>query len=186
MFIKKADEGFVVEMSAAEHKKAMTYGTEEYRALREIRNDYPGIEAKVVSGKKTVKVKDKLNMNTIKAYVKANGTDEQKAAFESIAFPHITDEGLYIEAQSFFEIKKWFYAAFPEYKKAVDDRTVSGSTRQGSCDEVFSHGTPGTVHADLRRDDGQGPAAAGRPLDARLCLHRTDLRAHSPLRQRTG
>lgn len=56
-----------------------------------------------------------------KAYVKANGTDEQKAAFESIAFPHITDEGLYIEAQSFFEIKKWFYAEFPEYKKAVDD-----------------------------------------------------------------
>ena len=121
MFIKKADEGFVVEMSAAEHKKAMTYGTEEYRALREIRNDYPGIEAKVVSGKKTVKAKDKLNLKTIKAYVKANGTDEQKAAFESIAFPHITDEGLYIEAQSFFEIKKWFYAEFPEYKKTVDD-----------------------------------------------------------------
>ena len=121
MFIKKADEGYVVEMSAAEHKKAMTYGTEEYRALREIRNDYPGIEAKVVSGKKTVKVKDKLNMNTIKAYVKANGNDEQKADFEAIAFHHITENGIYIEAKSFFEIKKWFYAEFPEYKKAVDD-----------------------------------------------------------------
>ena len=71
MFIKKADEGYVVEMNAAEHKKAMTYGTEEYRALREIRNDYPGIEAKVVSGKKTVKVKDKLNFLFCLIFIKS-------------------------------------------------------------------------------------------------------------------
>ena len=119
MFINEKNKS--IEMNAKEYDRAMTYGTEEYKALREIRNDFPGFEAKVVSDKKPVKVKDKLNLKTIKAYVKANGTDEQKAAFESIAFPHITDEGLYIEAQSFFEIKKWFYAEFPEYKKAVDD-----------------------------------------------------------------
>lgn len=128
MFINEKSK--TIEMSAKEYDRAMTYGTEEYKALREIRNDYPGFEAKIVSGKKPVKVKDKLNMKTVKAYVKANGTDEQKAEFESIAFPHITDEGLYIEAQPFFEIKKWFYAVFPEYKKAIDDH-------QAMIDEIF-------------------------------------------------
>ena len=115
MFIRKTEEGYVVEMSATEHEKAMTYGTEEYRALREIRSDYPGIEVMAVKTMKPTKVKDKLNMKTIKAYVKANGTDDQKAAFAKIALPHFTEEGEYIEALSFFEITKWFRAEFPEY-----------------------------------------------------------------------
>lgn len=118
----------VIEMNAKEYDLATTYGTEEYHALREIRNDYPGFAVEIVSVKKPVKVKDKLNMKTIKAYVKAHGTDDQKAEFETIAFPHITDDGLYIEAQPFFQIRKWFYAQFPEYKKAVDDHqaTIDG------------------------------------------------------------
>ena len=119
MFINEKSKS--IEMNAKEYDLAMTYGTEEYHALREIRNDYPGFAAEIVSVKKPVKVKDKLNMKTIKAYVKAHATDDQKAEFENIAFPHITDEGVYIEAQSFFQIRKWFYAQFPEYKKAVDD-----------------------------------------------------------------
>ncbi len=116
MFINEGRK--VIEMNAKEYDRAMTYGTEEYKALREIRNDYPGFEVTVVSVKKPVKVKDKLNMKTIKAYVKANGTEEQKAHFEEIAFPHFSEEGVYIEACSFFEITKWFYAEFPKYKEA--------------------------------------------------------------------
>ena len=87
-----------IEMSAAEYSQAMTYGTEEYKALREIRNDYPRFEV-----------------------VKTYGTDEQKSAFEKIAFPHYTNEGNIIEAKSFFEIKKWFNAEFPDYMKAFED-----------------------------------------------------------------
>ena len=97
------------------------YGTEEYKALREIRNDFPGFEVAVVNANKTVKVKDKLTMKTIKAYVKANGTEEQKAHFATIAFPHFTEEGEYIEALSFFEITKWFNAEFPKYKEAREN-----------------------------------------------------------------
>ena len=110
-------------MSAVEYKAAMTYGTEEYKALREIRNDFPGFNVEV-KGKKTKTAKnalDKLDMRAIKAYVKANGSPEQKAEFLRISTPHITDEGVYIAAESFFEIKKWFLAQFPEYKAALED-----------------------------------------------------------------
>lgn len=108
-------------MSAVEYKAAMTYGTEEYKALREIRNDFPGFKPVEVKVKKVKTALDKLDMRAIKAYVKANGSSEQKAEFLRISTPHITDEGVYIAAESFFEVKKWFLAQFPEYKAALEN-----------------------------------------------------------------
>ena len=70
-----------IEMSAAEYSQAMTYGTEEYKALREIRNDYPRFEVVIATSKKPVKSKDKQTMKAIKAHVKTYGTDEQKKAY---------------------------------------------------------------------------------------------------------
>ena len=114
----------VIEMSAAEYKAAMTYATEEYKALRELRQQNPGFKTSVAKVKKP-KIKDKLNLKEIKAYVKAHGSDDQKAQFETIAFPRYTENGVIIEAQSFFEIKQWFYAEFPEYKKALEDHEAA-------------------------------------------------------------
>jgi hypothetical protein len=34
---------------------------------------------------------------------------------------HYTESGVYIEAKSFFEVKKWFLVEFPKYKEAVDN-----------------------------------------------------------------
>ena len=119
MFINETKKA--IEMSAVEYKAAMTYGTEEYKALREIRNDYPGFKPVEVKVKKVKTTLDKLDMRAIKAYVKANGSHEQKAEFLRISTPHITDEGVYIAAESFFEIKKWFLAQFPEYKAALEN-----------------------------------------------------------------
>ena len=119
MFINETKKA--IEMSAVEYKAAMTYGTEEYKALREIRNDFPGFKPVEVKVKKAKTALDKLDMKTVRAYVKANGSSEQKAEFLSISTPHITDEGAYIAAESFFEIKKWFLAQFPEYKAALEN-----------------------------------------------------------------
>ena len=123
MFINEKNKS--IEMNAKEYDRAMTYGTEEYKALREIRNDYPRFEVVIATSKKPVKSKDKQTMKAIKAHVKTYGTDEQKSAFEKIAFPHYTNEGNIIEAKSFFEIKQWFYAEFPEYKKALEDHEAA-------------------------------------------------------------
>ncbi len=113
-----------IDMSKQEYDLAMTHGTKEYYALREIRENYLAFKTRIVSDSKAAKIKDTLTMQAIKAYVKANGTPEQKAEFEIIAFAHFTEEGDYIEAEPFFKIKKWFYAQFPDYIGARDQHNA--------------------------------------------------------------
>ena len=108
----------VIEMSATEYKNAMKYGTDEYKAYAEIRRDFPGFRAVEVKAKKSKNDFSELNMKTIKAYVEKHGNDEQKAHFAFISKKRITEDGEYVEAQSFFEIKKWFLNEFPELKQA--------------------------------------------------------------------
>ena len=119
MFINEAKKVF--EMNAAEYKAAMTYGTEAYKALRELRADYPGFRAVEMKPKKSKSPLDKLDMKTVRAYVRAHGSDAQKKEFLDMSTSHYTESGVYIEAKSFFEVKKWFLVEFPEYKEAVDN-----------------------------------------------------------------
>ena len=119
MFINEAKK--VIEMSAVEYKKSMTYGTEEYKALREIRADFPGFRTVEMKPKKGKTPLDKLTLKDIKDYVKAHGTPKQKQELIDMSVARYTDEGVYIEAKPFFEIKQWFLAEFPVYKKALDD-----------------------------------------------------------------
>ncbi len=119
MFINEAKK--IIEMSAVEYKKAMTHGTEEYNALREIRADFPGFKAVEMKPKKGKTPLDKLTLKDIKDYVKAHGSETQKQDFLDMSVARYTDEGAYIEAKPFFEIKKWFLAEFPKYKEALDN-----------------------------------------------------------------
>ena len=68
----------VVELSAAEAKKAFTFGTREYRNLQAVRRDYPDFEVVTISTKKNRNEFSDLDMKAIRAYVEVNGTDEQK------------------------------------------------------------------------------------------------------------
>ena len=111
----------VIELTKAEMKEAQNYGSEMYRELMNARRDNPGFRVVEIKAKKVKTPLDKLNMATIKAYVKAHGSPEQKQAFLDISVPHYSDDGVYIEAKPFFEIKKWFLAEFPEYKEALDN-----------------------------------------------------------------
>lgn len=108
-----------IELTSAEMKKAQQYGSAMYNQVREARIDNPGFT--VVEVQKTKKSKNDfsdLNMKTIKAYVEKHGTEEQKAHFAFISKKRITEDGEYVEAQSFFEIKKWFLNEFTELKQA--------------------------------------------------------------------
>jgi hypothetical protein len=87
MFINEAKKVF--EMNAAEYKAAMTYGTEEYKALRELRADYPGFRAVEMKPKKSKSPLDKLDMKTVRAYVRAHGSDTQKKEFLDIVVHHL-------------------------------------------------------------------------------------------------
>ena len=108
-----------IELTTAEMKKAQQYGSQMYNQVREARNDNPGFE--VVEIKKAKKSKNDfgdLNMKTIKTYVEKHGTEEQKANFKFISQKSINEVGEYVEAQSFFEIKKWVLNEFTELKQA--------------------------------------------------------------------
>lgn len=109
-----------IELTSAEMKEAQKYGSEMYNQVREARNDFPGFQVKEVKSKAKKSKNDfgDLNMKTIKAYVEKHGTEEQKENFKLISKKRITEDGEYVEAQSFFEIKKWFLNEFTELKHA--------------------------------------------------------------------
>lgn len=111
----------VIELTKTEKDEAEKFGTQMYRDLAEARRDNPGFRVVEIKVKKAAKTPlDSLNLEKIRAYVKANGSQEQKQKFLTISTAHITDDGVYLPAQSFFEIKKWFLAEFPQYKAALD------------------------------------------------------------------
>ena len=107
-----------IELTAAEMKKAQKYGSDMYKELCTARRDNPGFKVVEVKAKKSKNDFSDLNMKNIKAYVEKHGTDEQKEHFAFISKRRITEDGEYVEAQSFFEIKKWFLSEFSELKKA--------------------------------------------------------------------
>jgi hypothetical protein len=112
-----------IELTTAEMKEAQKFGSDMYNMVREARIDNPGFNVKEVKAKAKKAKNDfgDLNMKTIKAYVEKHGTEEQKEHFAFISKKSIDAEGEYVEAQSFFEIKKWFLNEFTELKKARKD-----------------------------------------------------------------
>ena len=107
-----------IELTAAEMKKAQKYGSDMYKELCTARRDNPGFKVVEVKAKKSKNDFSDLTMKDIKVYVEKHGTDEQKEHFAFISKRRITEDGEYVEAQSFFEIKKWFLSEFSELKKA--------------------------------------------------------------------
>ena len=109
-----------IELTSAEYKDAQQYDSDMYKQVREVRKDFPGFEVVEVKAKAKKSKNDfsDLTMKDIKVYVEKHGTDEQKEHFAFISKRRITEDGEYVEAQSFFEIKKWFLSEFSELKKA--------------------------------------------------------------------
>lgn len=114
-----------IELTKAEMKAAMTYGTAAYNALQVIRRDYPGFEVvEAVKVKKTKPSFADLDMKTIAAYVAKHGDETQKQNFAFLSKRTVDEDGEYHEAQSFFQIKSWFLNEFPEIKQMRRDYRV--------------------------------------------------------------
>lgn len=111
----------VIELTKDEMKKAQEFGSTMYSNLMTARRDNLGFRVVEIKAKKVKTPLDKLNMATIKAYVKAHGSPEQKQEFLAISTSHYTEDDVYIEAKPFVEIKKWFLAEFPKYREAMDN-----------------------------------------------------------------
>ena len=107
-----------IELTTAEMNDAKKYGSEAYKNLMDARRDNPGYRVVEVKAKRTKTALDSIDMKMIKSYVKDHGSEEQKREFLRLTTPTITEDGLYMEAQSFFVVKKWFLAEFPQVKDA--------------------------------------------------------------------
>lgn len=111
-----------IELTKTEMKDASKYNSEMYRNLMNARRDNPDyrvVETKT-KAKKTKSPLNNLTLDAIKAYVKANGSPEQKKHFLRISTTTYDENGVLYLAESFFEIKKWFLAEFPQYKAALE------------------------------------------------------------------
>ena len=110
-----------IELTKAEMREAAKYGSKMYNAVMDARRDNPGSRIVELKAKKTKAAFASLDMKFIKEYVEKHGSDEQKAAFTFITKRTVNEDGEYCEAQSFFQIKSWFLAEFPEIKQSRKD-----------------------------------------------------------------
>ena len=114
-------ENSTIELTKSEMTAAKQYGSEMYNAVMAARRDNPGSRIVELKAKKTKAAFASLDMKFIKEYVEKHGSDEQKAAFTFITKRTVNEDGEYCEAQSFFQIKSWFLAEFPEIKQSRKD-----------------------------------------------------------------
>ena len=105
-----------IELTSTEMKDAMIYGSDTYQALQAARRDYPNYKVVEIKAKRSRNDFSEMTMSSIRIYVEAHGTDEQKANFAFISKRRIDEDGAYCEALPFFQIKEWFLATFPELK----------------------------------------------------------------------
>ena len=110
-----------IELTKAEMRDAAKYGSEMYNTVMAARRDNPGSRIVELKAKKTKAAFASLDMKAIKDYVEKHGSDEQKATFAFITKRTVDADGEYCEAQSFFQIKSWFLAEFPEIKQSRKD-----------------------------------------------------------------
>ncbi len=111
-----------IELTTAEMNEAKKYNSQAYMDLMGARRDNPDYRVVEIKAKKVRTDLGRIDMKTIRAYVKAHGNADQKAEFLRISTPTYTTDGLRIEPQPFFYIKKWFLAQFPAVKDAYAAR----------------------------------------------------------------
>lgn len=124
MTIKINNSNRTIEVTKAFAKKASIFGSDEYKMLKEARNDFPAY--KVVSksaGKKSGTFKG-LTRKYMKEYIKTHDEENLKNFYILCGLDENGEELEFAASASYGEIKKWFlskYPAFNEYSKRVND-----------------------------------------------------------------
>lgn len=106
-----------IEVSKAFNTRASQYGTDEYKALQEVRRDYPGFKVVVVATRKAPKSSYKgLTYAYMEKYILSHDDDKNSAMNEYMSLRAMTDEAkaACAKACSYQEIKTWFLDKHPE------------------------------------------------------------------------
>ena len=106
-------EAKVIELTKAEEKNARKFGSEMYEQLKVARSDYPGFRIVV---KKTAKRNSDykgLTYSYMEKYIQRRDNEEALKFYYKLIGK---TENESFETASYFEVKKWFLAKFPEVK----------------------------------------------------------------------
>ena len=117
-----------IEVSKKFNDRASQYGTDEYKALQEVRRDYPGYKVVVVAPRKSTKNNKPsfkgLTYDYMENYISKHD-DENNTIMEAyMMLRGMTDEAeeACAEACSYHEIKTWFLNQYPAIAKFHEKR----------------------------------------------------------------
>lgn len=107
-------------------KLASIYGSDEYNTLKGAKLDNPGYRVVVKSAPKR-KIEDRITMKDIVNYVEAKSGAEsaEMAELKELRGKSIKEAGNLLDAEetaTFAEIKRWFFATYPEIAKKTENR----------------------------------------------------------------
>lgn len=123
--IKVINKNRVIEITKKFEKAASYFGTDEYKALQEVKRDYP--EYTVVVKKAAKRVCDSFKGLTYEYMEKYIKTHDNAAEImnEYLDLRALSDEAMEIGAESlsYAEIKEWFLGMYPAIAKFFEKRT---------------------------------------------------------------
>lgn len=110
--MKIIHERRTIELTSAEAKKARTFESNMYNALQKARKDYPEYTVTVAVRRNTAK-NSRLTLDDMRRYISFHDDASNSVMRE---FEVVCNARAYGELynKSFFEIKKWFFAKYPE------------------------------------------------------------------------
>jgi hypothetical protein len=121
-----------IEISKTFSKKASIYNSDEYKTLKAAKEDFPTFRVCVKSTPKR-SIEDKITMKDILYYVenKSGAESEEMETLKKLRGTSVKEakkasvDGYIFkveETASFMEIKKWFFATYPELAEKSDKR----------------------------------------------------------------
>lgn len=107
-----------IEVSKSFNTRASQYGTDEYKALQEVRRDYPGYKVVVAAPKASKSSKSSykgLTYEYMETYILSHDDEKNSAMKEYMNLRAMTDEAeeACAEACTYQEIKTWFLDKYP-------------------------------------------------------------------------
>ena len=113
-------------MSKNEAKAAGKINSDEFNALRQLMEMYPGYEIQIKTPAKRKSEFSKLDYKYMKEYIKKHddGNGTIMAEFNELIALDKKNKvagAEHLEAASYIEVKKWFLAKFPEIKNYKEE-----------------------------------------------------------------
>lgn len=108
-----------IEVSKSFNTRASQYGTDEYKALQEVRRDYPGFKVVVVAPRKSTKSNKPsykgLTYEYMENYISKHDDENNTIMVEFNILRGKTEEAeeAFAETCSYQEIKTWFLNQYP-------------------------------------------------------------------------